>query len=129
MITKEMIQAEAEVIKITVNELNYKLDEVKKNNWIKALRSDVYEQCEGELCSLDDNYCCLGVFLEVNENLEKININNGIYYIDDDRRSYSALMPERIMPSEIQGFFSDLNDNSDFTFKNIADVVEQVFNV
>lgn len=41
------------------------MNENIKNKWIEALRSGEYEQGTGQLKSLDNKYCCLGVLCEI----------------------------------------------------------------
>lgn len=36
-----------------------------KDKWIAALRSGKYKQGRGQLRSLNNNYCCLGVLCDV----------------------------------------------------------------
>lgn len=49
---------------IMKTELRMKKADCKR--WIKALRSGKYKQGKGVLCSERGNYCCLGVYADVN---------------------------------------------------------------
>ena len=36
-----------------------------KNRWVSALRSGEYKQGKGALCSINNEYCCLGVLSDL----------------------------------------------------------------
>jgi hypothetical protein len=42
-----------------------KMPEKLKSEWIKALRSGEYGQCQGTMCDGNGNFCCLGVLEHV----------------------------------------------------------------
>lgn len=48
-----------------VHDIRGNMDESDLNTWIEALNSDEFIQGNGELCSFDKRYCCLGVYLEL----------------------------------------------------------------
>ena len=117
--------------------------------WVAALRSGNFSQGTSFLCTSkkgQDRHCCLGVWCEVNQYPKD---KNATYPIDgfmvpghvtlanrlpDD----SSLLSNGYFPDgvscvmggdhsiSIYSFFS-LNDEFGFTFKEIADVAEEIF--
>lgn len=99
--------------------------------WIEALRSGKYKQTQGRL-ERDNKFCCLGVACEVlipeekklrniyNElhgqlTLHQINAQNWLQRIDED------------FYNKTRNKLTNLNDWQDFTFNEIADLLEAVY--
>lgn len=108
--------------------------------WVKALRSGKYSQTKKVLQS-EEGYCCLGVactlFIKpVDQKLKRIYFNNNESY----KVVLSGGLPraQQNAPNWLQTVDTDfydktgkwlnnLNDNEDFTFDEIADVLEAVY--
>jgi hypothetical protein len=107
--------------------------------WIGNLRSGEYVQCKGRLraydtSTIDDKkgggYCCLGVLIET-EGVDKpergeddCGIESWTYDGRFDEPSPKTL--ERIgLPTHLVGFFVDLNDDKELSFREIADIIEK----
>lgn len=108
-----------------------------KEDWIKALRSGKYKQGTGCLRK-GNEYCCLGVLCEVLD-LEFIPL-----YVEDDlfadiereidnKLLYGIQGNEGGIPHNIlrtrkikinQDYFVELNDGREFSFEQIANVLE-----
>jgi hypothetical protein len=127
----------------------YKLRSKIKKAWIKALRSGEYKQCQHTL-KKDGGYCCLGVLAKVTAEIE------GRQYEDYRENEYAAL-PNRLLIETVfrdkqltsLGVFETswhvkvrerkdnytpgdtalyvLNDALEYTFDEIADVIERYF--
>jgi hypothetical protein len=94
-----------------------------KAKWIDALRSGKYEQGRGQLRSKDDEYCCLGVLLDIlSPDAWVLNTEHGCYQSLDDRIS---VLPNYI-ENEIgrQGELIDMNDGGK-SFTEIADWIQE----
>lgn len=110
--------------------------EIKENRkkWIAALRSGKYEKGQGYL-KRGDKYCCLGVLVE---------ILGGEFIKDKDSEIFSIEQNAVFLPykyrkmvglNTIDGSFIDeydcdctlasLNDSTDITFSEIADLIER----
>lgn len=114
------------------------LDKEIKQAWIEALRSGKYEQGKGQLC-YNDKYCCLGVLAHINGKL--IGEESSKYILDSYDNPNSYILPEKITTEwninecgNFQGFTIDdtntlanLNDDKNFTFEQIAEVIELYF--
>jgi len=121
---------------------------VNKENiqkWVDALRSGEYEQGKGGLRKKKDNtFCCLGVACDISGvgDWKTDNVWYLEYYVDEDcGGSSSADLPDQVsdwlgIPSgspELKtqvGEMTDaitLNDDSGYTFSQIADAVERTY--
>lgn len=81
-----------------------------KKEWVKALRSGEYKQCQGNLHGATGTHCCLGV-LDVIVKAKEPNTRNGpllkaFYKID-------------------WGTFIRMNDDEGKSFNEIADWIEE----
>ena len=120
-----------------------------KEKWVAALRSGEYKQSKKQLCS-DNGFCCLGVlcdlYLKENGLDWQYDSQYGAYYMDDfnnsDRAKHFKLPPTcvrdwsdlssyqtRVEHPNIDTQFSlyALNDELNFDFNEIADVIERDF--
>lgn len=120
--------------------------------WIEALRSDKYKQTTGNLKIVSENsnaasYCCLGVAAECVMNLPistegsyNIHPNDTVVGFEYEGQTYQDFLPDPpftdffglfyyIDDCEIytydQSSFSDMNDNSKYSFLKIADAIEK----
>lgn len=89
--------------------------EAKIQEWTAALRSGKYKQGKGWLYK-DDKYCCLGVYADLNDIATEIGGNELAYL--------PALEWEKLDMPIKQSNLSALNDGREFTFNQIADVIE-----
>lgn len=112
-----------------------------RDKWIQALRSGKYQQGKSFLNVNDETFCCLGVLCE-------LAFEEGIVTKDFDKSfflfSYSGF--HEVLPSQVSrwaGFndsenpncnphyysptFTELNDDHQLTFEQIADIIEKNF--
>ena len=114
------------------------------NLWMEALRSGKFHKGKHKLHSVNNEYCCLGVFCEV-MNIPKVNVSETLadhyYGITNDNSSY--YLPRYV--AEKYGFkaingqvdpadttidwlhqsLPSINDHVELTFPQIADYLEQ----
>lgn len=91
------------------------MNKVIKTKWINALRSGRYKQCKGRL-KKGDGYCCLGVLAKVQGC--KLPMAAGI--LNGRYSGYAAGLE-----SHSQSKLAGLNDNDDYSFKDIATFIEK----
>lgn len=121
-----------------------------KEQWIEALRSEKYSQGHGMLRDLADNFCCLGVLCDIKDpsKWEDLGIDedeegdDGYFgpfgtYLEDDSYAPDDLINEVFEGEQlatnpypegrysVQEWLSELNDSGKYTFKDIADLIEQ----
>lgn len=94
-----------------------------QKTWIKALRSEEYQQGSGRLYNeITDTYCCLGVANKAC-NLKE---TNDACLLDTFSKlgltSYSGHISENYTRHTL---LTTMNDSGDFTFNDIADFIEQ----
>lgn len=108
-----------------------------KAKWVAALRSGEYKQGIGRLrYDTDDgtSYCCLGVLCDLaeKEGITRLHLGEEESYAhyDDD----ADLLPPSVMrwaglddsDTEIRGYeLTYYNDESQFSFNEIADLIEE----
>lgn len=112
--------------------------------WVEKLRSDEYEQGKKRLRSVNNKFCCLGVLCDL---VAKSNTNSrweefdGQVYFEYDGELLCDVLPHSVMKltgmQSNDGFYyvnkeenefntlTILNDNDTYSFKDIADVIEQ----
>lgn len=115
-----------------------------KAQWVAALRSGEYEQAHGYLKVVDEGggvgYCCLGVLCELMPGVErtiKTRAGSSIpgyfgdhSYLPPEVREWAGLAQADPLVSvslgeESRRFrLSDLNDEEQYSFAEIADVIE-----
>lgn len=131
------------------------MNAVEVNKWIEALRSGKYRQGKGALAMKDKSkhatYCCLGVACLINGLEKKFNKLTGEFTFDDetsilpdsiaqllgaDGRDMRVPVTPLILDIALKNgkaitsnkedvALSGLNDDSNFTFRQIADVLEE----
>ena len=117
------------------------MNEQIKNDWVNALRSGKYKKCRGLLRKSVNEFCTLGVLCDLyaksnNKTWRRLK-NTGF-----DGASYSILDSSRLLPEKIQDWagikrtlideyegnydmtLMDFNDTLDFTFEEMADLIE-----
>ena len=113
------------------------LQEVK-DKWLAALRSGEYEQGTQMLCSIENQFCCLGVITdlyikehegeawEINSSTFKNFYGNSTYLIPKvmDWTNLKEFNPSIVLESGERKTLSDLNDKG-YTFSEIADLIER----
>lgn len=98
-----------------------------KKKWVDALRSGKYVQGHGCLRS-DDQYCCLGVALDVLHPEKWRKVQNRWRDVDrDDDQLLSDATIEIIGFSDDQGTLAEMNDDGT-PFAEIADWIETNIN-
>ena len=103
----------------------WRLPEKFRENWIKALKSDKYEQTQGALCDISDaksSYCALGVACKV------------LGYADEDLDGVLGFsskdmwnkIPNNLKDKdELCGIIVEMNDDECLDFNKIAGWIEQ----
>ena len=94
------------------------IDPIKKEEWCKALESGEYKQGRGTLRTFDNEWCCLGVWYEVNggEWVE----GPGKYVVASGQ---SALLFDRCafgLEYKTASKLANMNDTERLTFPQIA---------
>jgi hypothetical protein len=113
------------------NLLKTKKDKAQFKKWINALRSGKYQQTQGALQDFD-GYCCLGVACKVliPKNELKLQANK---LLKGFLPNYQSKAPEwlkqidRDFQIETTKFLTTLNDNYDYSFDEIADLLEIIY--
>lgn len=103
-----------------------------KQKWVEALRSGKYTQSRSRLRS-DSGYCCLGVLCDVIEPAEwrchTTELSSGIInnwsYGDNETDNYITLRGDMPITQKL----IDMNDTEGKTFSEIADYIEESYNV
>jgi hypothetical protein len=111
-----------------------------KDKWTKALRSDDYLQTQGELCSFypgstaPARHCCFGVLLEISDDYEYsfngaidqqyVTVSDGSKANDEEELSASTLRQLGVS-NPISYLLMTLNDRGDYTFKDLADLIDK----
>ena len=115
-----------------------KMNQEVKQKWVAALRSGEYTQGQGSLKNAKSEYCCLGVLCSVAkkeglEVVEKYNTKLESYTFDGDRtflpysvRDWAQLSTEApyVLVGAGMERLDHLNDSGDFSFDQIADLIE-----
>lgn len=105
------------------------MDTVMKQKWVDALRSGKYKQGRRLLKNRDNEFCCLGVLCDLEDNTkwEKYKTQIGPCY----KWGYSVgLLPPligdkyKISNYHVEKLVS-LNDNAHYSFNEIADYIEE----
>lgn len=97
--------------------------------WVKALRSGEYNQCTSQLQD-HKGYCCLGVACAVyeKETGNELYKENGQYNSGNLTDSYQEVKKWLGLNTSIGSYkggnLAALNDIENYTFKQIADVIE-----
>lgn len=105
------------------------MKKITKQKWVNALRSGKFEQGRGRLC-IDEKYCCLGVLAKITGNLvsgpyNMAGFGKGIV------KSYSILPVKNDkyaklgLPKKDMNHLIALNDSWEYSFKKIADWIEE----
>lgn len=107
------------------------LNRAQFNKWLRALRSGKYSQTQERL---EDQYgyCCLGVACKILIPKKKQEI--GWYYFFGETPSDQKHAPNWLKNIDYDFAvktgvaLTDLNDNYGYTFEQIADVLDKVYN-
>lgn len=109
-----------------------------KKKWLEALRSGEYKQGKEALRLPDNTFCCLGVlcdlhaketgnqWLPVDGDMEYL---GGTCVVPDEVMQWAGLPEEDPLVGGLtdqdKKYISCLNDELDYTFSEIADVIEE----
>ena len=112
------------------SEKGWVVDQELKAKWLEALRSGEYVQGYGALCSRDNEYCCLGVLVEVGGLATKTpgaNVYTFHWPVAND--TSQGIIPsedaEKIGLSEgVTTKLMELNDERRWSFEEIANWLE-----
>jgi hypothetical protein len=99
-----------------------------RTKWLKALRSGRYKQIPGRLQNSQGN-CCLGILCRVQKIPHKVFESSTDFGVFDGDNKYLKLIPSALYRSNKHTNFCqkliDLNDDKEFSFKEIADYIEK----
>ena len=103
----------------------WRLPEKFRKDWIRALKSDKYEQTQGALCEISDansSYCALGVACKVlgyaDEDLDGI-----LGFSSEDKWND---IPNNLKDrDELTGMIVQMNDDEYLDFNRIADWIRE----
>lgn len=103
-----------------------------KTRWVEALRSGKYKQGVGYLRTIDEQFCCLGVLADINNEKWQKRKNEDCYFIVD---STDKMFPEKkgALGPKYDNFISTtarsrlilMNDMGGSGFLDIADWIEE----
>ena len=110
------------------------MDKDVKQQWITALRSGQYSQCQGELKDKEGANCCLGVLLETQgwELQEHEDYSEGGYYYtspegfcnSEENELTVHTRDEFSLTRKQEVHLMNMNDKEDKDFIQIADWIE-----
>lgn len=108
------------------------------DEWVAALKSGEYKQGRRSLCSDTDGdkkYCCLGVLSQIQERL--LIDKDGRYTdmgamggLNRDNPCFSQLQHYGTFPGarcDDWGSLASINDSREFSFEDIAEVIEHIW--
>lgn len=101
-------------------------DAVKEKllSWANELRTTEKEQGSAGLYNINkDSYCCLGILGTQNGTVDPKSLDDKSYLNSEDM--LRCLLQENTMFA-LQHFFSKLNDDANYSFPQIATVIEQL---
>ena len=106
-----------------------------QKKWLEALRSGGHERGKTYLKSEDNRFCCLGVLCDI--------VDNKAWVWDEpsyEWKGHTGALPESIraevgltdageFKTPIEGNYSlaSLNDSGNYSFAEIADIIEEKF--
>ena len=116
----------------------YKLPREFTKEWLTALRSGKYEQTSGSLYNIQDQgYCCIGVAARIKYPLHYLKNKNNKYAgvlqgnnkcIHPNTRYKLSKIPQELKggveESQLVQQLVDLNDDEGYSFKEIAEWIE-----
>lgn len=128
---------------MNVSDNIYKMPADWKKKWVDALRSDEFKQGRGNLCNNDGSMCCLGVLQHLYD-IETYGESRIRKETDNVLREETSafmgitargLLNNRVLVYHSHPFIGEagaktlwvLNDIVGFSFKEIADVIEEQF--
>ncbi len=101
-----------------------KLTKKLKKEWIRALRSGEYKQCE-EYLHLDGGFCCLGVLLDINEDVDwEQDEGDDFWTANIDGITHNHLYGQKIIGEAAAKRLANKNDRGE-SFNMIADWIEK----
>lgn len=110
-----------------------------KKKWLKALRSGEYTQTRGVLHN-DNGFCCLGVLCDIYAKEKKIDWKrkDSFYLLEDSPEYWTGLSKKVMLWADLKDSYPQfhfkttgpsslvtLNDERDFSFKQIANVIDR----
>lgn len=115
-----------------------KMNQEVKKKWVAALRSGDYTQGLGSLKNAKSEYCCLGVLCDVAQKeglalIEKYRTYEKAFTFDGEKtflpysvRDWAQLSTEApyVLVGAGMERLDHLNDSGDFSFNQIADLIE-----
>lgn len=109
--------------------INVKLPKTFKKKWLKALRSNEYEQTNGELQQSQTNkYCCLGVACRIQHPKIKLT-GKGTICNDEFKRLRDINVPKLLkgdcQENKVIDKLVKLNDTKEWSFKKIANWIDK----
>lgn len=134
-----------------MNDLNKPMNPKVKALWLDALRSGEYKQGSGRLQTSDGKFCCLGVLCDLamksgviqppKKKLAHAVHGEIVWFYGDwdydfisvptDVQRWAGLSDRNVLirfspdDGSEEIYLSDLNDSGEYTFDEIADLIEQ----
>jgi hypothetical protein len=102
-----------------MNKTTLNLSTEQFKGWLEALRSGNYKQGKVELRTLNNEFCCLGVLVDVIDPTAWSLSPNYVW-----GEYYRGSPPEDIISFEDFNIFYIMNDSDEKTFPEIADFIE-----
>ena len=106
------------------------MDQEIKIKWVEALKSGKYKQGRGQLRSLNNEFCCLGVLADITECNWETEEDGGYCYKTKNPDSglfetHSCYVPFDFLSFKVQKELTDLNDYHASSFPEVADWIEK----
>ena len=103
------------------------MDEEIKKKWVGALRSGKFLQGKEKLKSEDGYFCCLGVLTHLCRKGEWTEAQGAEDFLENDVMDWARLETENpeIQVEDRKILISELNDNHDYDFETLADLIEE----
>lgn len=117
------------------------MNQAIKEKWVAALRSGEYKQGIGRLCSINNEFCCLGVLTDLYHKEHNISwkkpllnsdslfgVNESVSYLSNEVLAWSELKERNpiVYPGDVmyKDSLAVLNDNG-HSFQEIANLIEE----
>lgn len=98
-----------------------------QTKWLEALESGEYDQCKNQLYDKDRGYCCLGVAEKLRDpDMRLLDHGSEIGTPSCHTRSKLNLFsPTGFLKDPNYNSLTDLNDDHDFSFNDIAEYIRK----
>lgn len=104
--------------------MNYQLPKDLLESWLTSLRSNKYDQTTGFLCELDYGYCAIGVLAKDYYGIPESKLDNE-GDINEVAQMTDSRLPNSLGNQGFQDWITNMNDEYEMCFEEIADKIEQ----